>query len=48
MNEFCFVNSPFGALQMDSEIDFISRMKFREGDSLQLYEESKKVGGSPT
>ena len=48
MNEFCFVNSPIGVLELEAESNFISRIKFREGDSLQLYKEIKKVGESPT
>ena len=47
MNEFCFVNSPIGVLELEAESNFISRMKFREGDSLQLFKEIKKVGESP-
>ena len=48
MNEFCFVNSPMGVLELEAESNFISRIKFREGDSLQLFKEIKKVGESPT
>ena len=48
MNEFCFVDSPIGVLELEAESNFISRMKFREGDSLQLFKEIKKVGESPT
>ena len=48
MNEFCFVNSPIGVLELEAESNFISRIKFREGDSLQLCKEIKKVGESPT
>ena len=48
MNEFCFVNSPIGVLKLEAESNFISRLKFREGDSLQLFKEIKKVGESPT
>ncbi len=48
MNEFCFVNSPIGVLELEAESNFISRIKFREGDSLQLFKEIKKVGESPT
>ena len=48
MNEFCFVNSPIGVLELEAESNFISRIKFREGDSLQLFNEIKKVGESPT
>ena len=48
MNEFCFVNSPIDVLELEAEFNFISRIKFREGDSLQLRKESKKVGESPT
>ena len=48
MNDFCFVNSPIGILELKAEFNFISRIKFREGNSLQLYKKSKKVGKSPT
>ena len=48
MNEFCFVNSPIGVLELEAESNFISRIKFRGGESLQLCEEIKKVGESPT
>ena len=48
MNEFCFVNSPIGVLELEAESNFISRIKFREGNSLQLFKEIKKVGESPT
>ena len=48
MNEFCFVNSPIGVLELEAESNFISRIKFREGDSLKLCKEIKKVGESPT
>ena len=48
MNEFCFVNSPIGVLELEAESNFISRIKFIEGDSLQLFKEIKKVGESPT
>ena len=48
MKEFCFVNSPIGVLELEAESNFISRIKFREGDSLQLFNEIKKVGESPT
>ena len=47
MNEFCFVESPIGVLELEAESNFISRIKFREGDSLQLCEESKQNGESP-
>ena len=47
MNEFCFVNSPIGVLELEAKSNFISRIKFREGDSLQLCKEIKKVGESP-
>ena len=48
MKEFCFVNSPIGVLELETESNFVSRIKFREGDSLQLCKEIKKVGESPT
>ena len=48
MNEFCFVDSPIGVLELRAESNFISRIKFREGGSLQLFKEIKKVGESPT
>ena len=48
MNEFCFVNSPIGVLELEAKSNFISRIKFREGDSLQLCKEVKKVSESPT
>ena len=44
MNEFCLVNSPIGLLKLKAELNFISRLKFKESDSLQ---EDKKVGKSP-
>jgi len=44
MNEFCLVNSPIGLLKLEAELNFISRLKFKESDSLQ---EDKKVGKSP-
>ena len=47
MNEFCFVESPIGVLELESESNFISRIKFREGDSLQLFKEIKQNGESP-
>ena len=47
MNEFCFVNSPIGIIELEAESNFISRIKFREGDSLQLFKESKQIGVSP-
>tara|TARA_B100000963_G_C22313210_1_gene530978 strand:+ start:90 stop:572 length:483 start_codon:yes stop_codon:yes gene_type:complete len=48
MNEFCFVNSPIGVLDLEAEFNFISRIKLRGGDSLQLRKESKKVGEPPS
>ncbi len=48
MNEFCFVNSPIGVLELETESNFVSRIKFREGDSLQLCKKVKKVSESPT
>ena len=47
MNEFCFVNSPIGVLELEAESNFISRIKFKEGNSLQLCKESKQNGQSP-
>ena len=47
MNEFCFVDSPIGVLELRAESNFISRIKFREGGSLQLFKESKQIGVSP-
>ena len=47
MNEFCFVESPIGVLELEAESNFISRIKFREGDSLQLCKESKQNDESP-
>ena len=47
MKEFCFVNSPIGVLELETESNFVSRIKFREGDSLQLCKKIKKVGESP-
>jgi methylated-DNA-[protein]-cysteine S-methyltransferase len=46
MNDFCFVNSPIGVLELEAEFNSISRIKFRDSDSLQLCIESKKVGES--
>ena len=47
MNEFCFVNSPIGVLELEAESNFISRIKFKEGNSLQLCKESKQNDQSP-
>ena len=47
MNEFCFVDSPIGVLELEAESDFISRIKFKEDNNLQLCKESKQNGKSP-
>ena len=47
MNEFCFVDSPIGVLELEAESDFISRIKFKEDNNLQLCKESKQNGRSP-
>ena len=47
MNDFCFVDSPIGILELELESNFISRIKFREGNSLQLCRESRQNGQSP-
>ena len=47
MNEFCFVDSPIGVLELEAESNFISRIKFQEGNSLQLCKENKGNGQSP-
>ena len=47
MNQFCFVDSPIGVLELEAESNFISRIKFKEGNSLKLYKESKHNGQSP-
>ena len=47
MNEFCFVDSPIGVLELEAESNFISRIKFKESNSLQLFKESKQNGQSP-
>ena len=47
MNQFCFVDSPIGVLELEAESNFISRIKFKEGNSLKLYKESKQNGKSP-
>ena len=47
MNEFCFVESPIGVLELEAESNFISRIKFKEGNSLQLCKESKQNSESP-
>ena len=47
MNEFCFVDSPIGVLELEAESNFISRIKFKEGNSLQLCKESKQNSESP-
>ena len=47
MNEFCFVESPIGVLELEAESNFIYRIKFKEGDSLQLFKESKQNSESP-
>ena len=31
MNEFCFVDSPIGVLELEAESNFISRIKFKKG-----------------
>ena len=47
MNEFCFVDSPIGVLELEAESNFISRIKFKKGNSLQLCKESKQNSESP-
>ena len=47
MIEFCFVDSPIGVLELKAESNFIYRIKFKEGDSLQLFKESKQNSESP-
>ena len=47
MNEFCFVDSPIGVLELEAESNLISRIKFKEGNSLQLCKENKGNGQSP-
>ena len=47
MNEFCFIDSPIGVLELEAESDFISRIKFKEGNSIQLCKGSKENGQSP-
>ena len=47
MNEFCFVDSPIGVLELEAESNFISRIKFKEGNSIQLCKESKQNSESP-
>ena len=47
MNEFCFVESPIGVLELEAESNFISRIKFKGGNSLQLCKESKQNDESP-
>ena len=47
MNEFCFVDSPIGVIELEAEFNFISRIKFKEGNSLQLCKESKQNSESP-
>ena len=47
MNEFCFVDSPIGVIELEAESNFISRIKFKEGNSLQLCKESKQNSESP-
>ena len=42
MNEFCFVESPIGVLELEAESNFISRIKFKEGNSLQLCKKSSQ------
>ena len=44
MNEFCFVDSPIGVLELEAESNFISKIKFREGHSLQLCKKGKQNG----
>ena len=47
MNEFCFVDSPIGVIELEAESNFISRIKFKEDNSLQLCKESKQNSESP-
>jgi len=47
MNDFCCVDSPIGVLELKAESNFISRIKFKEGNSLQLCKESKQNCESP-
>ena len=47
MNEFCFVDSPIGVIELEAEPNFISRIKFKEGNSFQLCKESKQSSESP-
>ena len=47
MIEFCFVDSPIGVLELEAESNFISRIKFKEGNSFQLCKESKQSSESP-
>ena len=47
MNKFCFVDSPIGVVELQAESNFISRIKFKEGNSLQLCKESRQNDQSP-
>ena len=47
MNEVCFVESPIGVLELEAESNFISRIKFKESNSLQLCKDSKQNSESP-
>tara|TARA_Y100000996_G_scaffold54581_1_gene37171 strand:- start:89 stop:571 length:483 start_codon:yes stop_codon:yes gene_type:complete len=46
MNEFCFIESPIGVLKLEAESDCISKIKFKDGDSLKLRKESRHNGES--
>ena len=47
MNEFCFVDSPIGVLKLEAKSNFISRIEFKGGNSLQICKESKQDDESP-
>ena len=47
MIDFCCVDSPIGVLKLEAESNFISGIKFKESNSLQLCNDRKKNGESP-
>ena len=47
MNKFCFIDSPIGVLKLEAESDYISKIKFKDSDSLKLCKESRQNDESP-
>tara|TARA_Y100001970_G_scaffold286969_1_gene410453 strand:- start:1343 stop:1825 length:483 start_codon:yes stop_codon:yes gene_type:complete len=46
MSEFCFIESPIGVLKLEAESGCISKIKFKDSDSLKLRKESRPNGES--